>query len=241
VRRIMHGLPWVIAKGAQTADGHLVTRPGEPRWISCQASRRRVHRLRARVDAILTGMGTVLADDPMLTARGVRVHRVARRVIVDPSLELPPGSALVRTAREAPVMVMCGEDAFANAMERRRALEAAGVQVVLACGVGRRMGLTPVLARLRNDLDATTVLLECGPKTLRQAFEERVVDAAHVHIPRQGLTPGEAHAAVARAAPALADGSMFSLCRVRRSDADHELVYWRITAPRSGVASEPRP
>ncbi|GAF88580.1 unnamed protein product, partial [marine sediment metagenome] len=63
--------PFVIAKWAQSLDGKLATRTGHSQWISCEASRRRVHRLRARVDAILVGCGTVLADDPLLTARGV--------------------------------------------------------------------------------------------------------------------------------------------------------------------------
>ncbi|BAM04998.1 bifunctional diaminohydroxyphosphoribosylaminopyrimidine deaminase/5-amino-6-(5-phosphoribosylamino)uracil reductase RibD [Phycisphaera mikurensis] len=93
-KRLATGLPWVIAKWAQTLDGCVATAGGDSKWISNEASRRRVHRLRARVDAVLTGAGTAVADDPRLTARGVRVHRRARRVVFDRSGRLPAGAAL---------------------------------------------------------------------------------------------------------------------------------------------------
>ena len=81
--RILSMLPWVIAKWAQTLDGRIATRTGESQFISSVSSRRLVHRERGRVCAILTGIGTVLADDPRLTARGVRVRRRARRIVIE--------------------------------------------------------------------------------------------------------------------------------------------------------------
>jgi len=81
-KRVTTGLPWVIAKWAMTLDGAISSgKKGPSRWISGPQSRRMVHELRARVDAILIGIGTALADDPLLTARGVKVRRVARRVV----------------------------------------------------------------------------------------------------------------------------------------------------------------
>src|SRR5262245_31119451 len=76
VKRIRTGLPWVTAKWAQTIDGRIATRTGESKWISGELARRRVHRLRGSVDAILTGIGTADTDDQMLTARAVptRTH-----------------------------------------------------------------------------------------------------------------------------------------------------------------------
>lgn len=109
VKRVTTGLPWVVAKWAQTADGRLVTGPGEGRWISGEAARHRVHRLRARVDAIVTGIGTVLADDPALDARGVRrVRRVATRVVLDPMGQMPRECRLL-TAPGPVVVVRAGE------------------------------------------------------------------------------------------------------------------------------------
>ena len=81
--RIGTGRPWVVAKWAETADGDLVAPPGRPRTISSRASHRLVHRERGRVDAILTGIGTVLADDPRLDARVRRPRRRPIRVVVD--------------------------------------------------------------------------------------------------------------------------------------------------------------
>jgi riboflavin biosynthesis pyrimidine reductase len=71
VHRLKTGLPWVTVKWAQTLDGKIATRTGESKWISNEASRTMVHRERGRVDMLLTGIGTVLKDDPMLIARNV--------------------------------------------------------------------------------------------------------------------------------------------------------------------------
>ena len=87
IKRVTTGLPWVIAKWAQTLDGRIATRTGDSKWISSPASRERVHRLRGACDAVMVGAGTAVADDPLLTARPADpgdVKRVARRVVVDP-------------------------------------------------------------------------------------------------------------------------------------------------------------
>ena len=92
-KRVRTGTPWVIAKWAQTIDGRVATRTGESKWISSEASRRRVHALRGRVDAIMCGLGTVLADDPMLTPRPTKgrgpPRRTPIRVVADAHLDIP--------------------------------------------------------------------------------------------------------------------------------------------------------
>ncbi len=128
LKRIATGLPWVIVKWASTLDGKIAARTGDSKWISNEASRRRVHELRARVDAIMTGIGTVLADDPQLTARGVDVKRVARRVVVDPRGELPENC---RLARAGDVLVSGGD---VEATLRRLAQEGATNVLVEAGG-----------------------------------------------------------------------------------------------------------
>ncbi|MEQ9460851.1 MAG: bifunctional diaminohydroxyphosphoribosylaminopyrimidine deaminase/5-amino-6-(5-phosphoribosylamino)uracil reductase RibD [Phycisphaeraceae bacterium] len=90
------GLPWVIAKWAQTLDGKVATATGDSQWISNPASRRRVHQLRARVDAIIVGVNTAIADNPQLTARDVPLLRTARRVTIDPNHRLLPHSKLLQ-------------------------------------------------------------------------------------------------------------------------------------------------
>jgi diaminohydroxyphosphoribosylaminopyrimidine deaminase/5-amino-6-(5-phosphoribosylamino)uracil reductase len=95
VKRVTRGLPWVIAKWAQTLDGKIATAAGDSKWISNEKSRQIVHELRARVDAIMVGVNTALADDPALTARGVRIHRRALRIVVDPHHRLPAAAAML--------------------------------------------------------------------------------------------------------------------------------------------------
>ena len=100
------GLPWVIAKWAQTLDGKTATRTGDSKWISNEALTTSAStRLRARVDAVVVGIGTVRADDPTLTARDVEIKRTSRRVVVDPNLSLPDGCKLIQTIDQAPLTV----------------------------------------------------------------------------------------------------------------------------------------
>lgn len=107
VKRTTRGLPWVTLKWAATVDGAIATASGHSRWISNARSRRFVHRLRGRVDAIMVGAGTVRADDPMLTARDVRPRRIARRVVVDPRLSIDGSSKLLATLDAAPLLIAC--------------------------------------------------------------------------------------------------------------------------------------
>ncbi len=126
------GLPHVTLKLATSLDGKIATAAGESRWISGPASRALVHRWRADHDAVAVGVGTALADDPRLTARGVDGPlRQPARVVFDSSARLPLGSALVLGAREHPVIVLASVDA---PPDRVAALEAAGVEVVLLPG-----------------------------------------------------------------------------------------------------------
>src|SRR5262249_6295126 len=103
-KRLTTGRPYVTAKWGMTLDGKTAAAPGETRWISSGESRRRVHELRSRMDAILAGIGTVEADDPQLTVRPPGPRRPVR-VILDSSAQLSPESVLARTAAEVPVLV----------------------------------------------------------------------------------------------------------------------------------------
>ena len=169
--------PYVIAKWAQSLDGKLATQTGDSRWISCEASRRRVHRLRARVDAILVGSGTVLADDPLLTARGVRLCRRAIRVVLDGRLRLPNKCQLEVTAGDVPTLVMTttaqAATRKANALRRR------GAEVIACRARNGRLVLADALRKLAKR-DVTNVLVEGGPTILTALFEAGLVDEAFV-------------------------------------------------------------
>lgn len=177
--RVLLGRPYVIAKWAQSLDGMLVAAPGQSRWISGAQSLRTVHRLRARVDAVLVGVGTVLADDPMLNARGVTVKRLATRVVLDTRLRTPLHSKLTATAPAIPTLVFTS---LAAAKGRSAiALRRRGVDVVSAATVGRRLKLSVVLAALA-DRGMTNILVEGGPGVLTSFFSADLVDEAAVFV-----------------------------------------------------------
>jgi diaminohydroxyphosphoribosylaminopyrimidine deaminase/5-amino-6-(5-phosphoribosylamino)uracil reductase len=165
------GRPWVIAKWAMTLDGKIATRTGDSKWITSEESRRLVHALRGRVDAIVVGIATVLADDPLLTARPPG-PRSATRIILDRRLRLPLGSQLVRTAREAPVLIAYDPQTDLAAV---RALQAAGCECLPRPEQGDHgqiLGLLDELGRRRF----TNVLVEGGSGVLGSFFAADEID-----------------------------------------------------------------
>ncbi len=228
--RVATNRPWVIAKWAQTIDGCIATRSGASKWISNDRSRLDVHRLRSRVDAILTGVGTAVADDPSLTARGVRrVRRVARRIVIDPRMETPLDSKLVRSARDTPLEIWSTTDA------RRAAYEQAGATVVCGPTDDGRLDLRACLERLAASHDATMVLVEAGPALMGSLLEADLVDEARVYVAPMLLADHEALPPVrGRVADTLADASRFTLADLRRFGDDVRLRYVRRRDSHSG-------
>lgn len=166
------GLPLVTLKLAMSLDGRTATPPGESPWISGERSRELVHRWRAESDAIAVGIGTVLADDPLLTARAPGAARQPVRVVFDSQARLPLGSQLVRTLDESPVIVVASPQADPS---HQIALREAGVEVIVAEGIAAAL----------SDLGRrglTSLFLEGGP-TLAAAFADAgEIDEARVFI-----------------------------------------------------------
>lgn len=229
VKRTTTGLPWVIAKWAQTIDGRIATRTGESQWISGPTSRRRVHRLRARVDAVLSAIGTVRTDNPRLTARGVpRVRRIARRIIIDPRAELPLDSALVQTISDAPLTVVFDQSVVQSRAEALAALASRGVELLPAPSADGRLDLRRTLAHLAAAHHITNILVEAGPRLLGSLLAADLVDEAHVYIAPLLLADEQAiPAACGTAAPSLSDGRRFLLLANRRVGEDAFLVFGR--------------
>jgi diaminohydroxyphosphoribosylaminopyrimidine deaminase/5-amino-6-(5-phosphoribosylamino)uracil reductase len=170
--------PWVHAKWAMTLDGRIATSGGESQWISGEESRGLVHQLRGRVDAVVVGIGTALADDPLLTARPPG-PRIATRVVLDSHARLPLDSQLVRTAGEVPVMVCCAEAADS---QRVAALAAAGVDVFpAACDEAGRIDLHGLLGEL-GIRRWSNVLVEGGSEVLGSLADGGLIDEAHVFL-----------------------------------------------------------
>lgn len=225
VKRIRTGLPWVIAKWAQTIDGRVATRDGDSKWISGPASRRHVHTLRGRVDAILTGIGTVLADDPLLTARNVPTRRVARRVVIDPALRVPEDGALVRSLDRATLTIVTRVPAGRSADKADR-LRSRGVEILEIAGSGLALDLAEPLGHLVRVHDAVNVLVEAGPRLLGALFRARLVDEALVYIaPRLMGDPLALSPAEIGSAPSLGHARQLELLRARTIDGDVVLHY----------------
>lgn len=228
VKRVTTGLPWTIVKWAQTIDGRASTRSGESKWISCERSRRRVHRLRARVDAVITAIGTLLADDPVLTARaGWTRRRAARRVVIDPGLEIPDSAQILGTLDEAPLTIVCGDQALRMQQRKVAVLTAMGVEIV-AIGAEDEVSVDGVLRLLVQRHQATNVLIEAGPGLLGRLFQGDLVDETHVYLAPILLGDELAKPCVRGIViERLSEGRRLALRRVKRIDDDVLMVYRR--------------
>ncbi len=175
--------PWVTLKLAVSADDRIANASPDQRWITGESSRAEVHRLRANSDAIAVGIGTVLADDPALTVRGVPAPRVApRRVVFDSQARTPLESVLVRTAADVPTTVVARPGADASAIG---ALASQGVDVIEAAD------LEAALVRLREG-GVRSLFVEGGARLAGSFLERSLAD--RLIIFRSPTTVGEGHA-----------------------------------------------
>jgi diaminohydroxyphosphoribosylaminopyrimidine deaminase/5-amino-6-(5-phosphoribosylamino)uracil reductase len=169
--------PWVHAKWAMTLDGRIATSTGHSQWISCEQSRAWVHQLRGRVDAVITGAGTVRADDPLLTARPAGL-RTALRVVIDSTGEsVTADRKLVKTISEAPVLVCVSRSCNEAGKSRLRDL---GVEVFETSSEGS-VDPGEVLQEL-GLRRCTNVMLEAGPRLLGAFFDGESIDEVHAFV-----------------------------------------------------------
>jgi diaminohydroxyphosphoribosylaminopyrimidine deaminase/5-amino-6-(5-phosphoribosylamino)uracil reductase len=177
---IRRGRPYVIVKAVTSLDGRVAAVPGAPTRLSSPAADRRTHALRAEVDAIAVGSGTMLADDPLLTARGVFRRRALARVIFDRRLRTPASARVFSTLDAGPVIILTAPGAPAASA---RALEAAGAAVVPAAG-----GVSNAL-RLLLPMGIQSVLAEGGPALQTALWREGAVDAVRLVVAPRSLGP----------------------------------------------------
>ncbi len=168
---IEKGRPYVHLKWAMTLDGKLATRTGDSQWISSEGSRKIVHQLRGRMDAIIVGAGTVRKDDPLLTARPPG-PRTATRVVLATSGDISADSQLMRTARDAPVLIAtCGEYKFDHA----------NVETLVLPRVNDHTSVAALMTELGRRR-MTNVLVEGGAEVLGSFRDAGLVDEVHVFI-----------------------------------------------------------
>jgi diaminohydroxyphosphoribosylaminopyrimidine deaminase/5-amino-6-(5-phosphoribosylamino)uracil reductase len=171
--------PHITAKWAMTLDGKIAAFDGRSRWISGLAARQEGHRLRSLSDAVVTGIGTILADDPALTVRLPRPWpREPYRVVVDGRARLPLDARLLQTGSRSRVLVAVGE---AAPPQRLAALEAAGVTVLSCKSREGRVDVTDLAARLFA-VDVTAVLLEAGSDLTGAFVQAGLVDRVSAFV-----------------------------------------------------------
>jgi len=224
LKLIQTGRPYVHAKWAMSLDGKIATRTGDSRWISNEASRRRVHELRGRVDGVVAGIGTVLADDPLLTARPPG-PRLPTRVVLDSKARMPIGAKLVQTAHLAPTLVVVSPAAPADRVE---ALRGAGCEMLAP---SPDYDGTPKLPQLLDELGRrrwTNVLVEGGSEVLGRFLDSGAIDEVHVFISpcllggQQGKTP-----IAGRGCDHIADAWQFGHQKIEMIDGDFYFNAWK--------------
>jgi diaminohydroxyphosphoribosylaminopyrimidine deaminase/5-amino-6-(5-phosphoribosylamino)uracil reductase len=178
VRLVTQVHPWVHAKWAMTLDGKIAAHSGHSRWISNAQSRAHAHQLRGRMDAIAVGIGTALADDPLLTARPAG-PRQPLRVVFDRHARLPPSSQLVQTVGEVPVLLVCGSEAPGARVE---ALRKSGVEILVADSPADDRSIIEFALGELGRRGCTNLLVEGGSRLLGSFFDAGAIDEVHAFV-----------------------------------------------------------
>jgi len=208
--------PYVILKTAMTLDGRIATPTGESKWITSDAARAESRRLRSHLDAVLVGIGTVLADDPGLLANR-KGFRNPLRVVIDPDLAIPIDSQLVTTLSDAPTLVFTTVSPDSKKACRLKKL---GVQVESLSNTKGEVPWNPLLKKL-GKMGITSLLIEGGGGVNGRALRAGIVDKAIFYIAPRLLCGNDAKAVVdGKALRSLANAVELSDMKVRKIGVD---------------------
>lgn len=186
IKYITTGKPFVILKTAMTLDGKIATSSGESKWITGEKARRLVHKTRGGVDALLTGIGTVEADDPQLTCRASGFRGINPvRVVIDPSLRISPRARVLDTPPETMIVTKTRND-------KSRALEDSGVRLI---HYKRELDLDWLMRRLAG-MEIMSVLVEGGSTLNAHALNGGIVDRVMFFIAPKIIGGEESYPAV---------------------------------------------
>ncbi len=226
IKRMQHGRPWVRLKLAMSLDGRTALASGASRWITGEAARHDVQLWRARSSALLTGMGTLLADDPRLDVRlpdesagGGR--RQPLRVLLDGSLRTPPGARLFTVPGE--VLILTSVPASDPRWEPRcAALAAQGARIETLPAAGGRVPLLMALERL-GELEVNELQVEAGPTLAGEFFSQSLVDELLLYVAPKLLGPQARPLAMLPPLADLGDAQSFALVEARELGGDVRL------------------
>lgn len=176
------GQPCVVAQLGQSLDGRIATPTGESRWINGEEAIVHVHRIRAHVDAVVVGVGTAIADDPMLTVRHVRGRNPAR-VVIDPRGRLPPTARLLTDDGSRRIVIRTADGTMPDGPD--------GVEVITMADHG--LTLPPsAIVQLLFERGLRRILVEGGAWTVSQFINANAVDRLHVMVAPMLIGSGKA-------------------------------------------------
>jgi len=176
------GKCWTILKWAQTIDGQLAwaDKTQRTKWISNELSRKDAHKLRRRVQGILVGIGTVLADDPLLTARPSRGRQPAR-IVLDTDLKVPLDCQLLNTAKESPVIIVTSRKAINTKPKKAEKISKKSAELLTVPTRQGRCDIASLLDKL-SKRGIAQLLVEGGPKVITSFLKQRLADEVCVYI-----------------------------------------------------------
>ena len=188
-KRMQQGTPWMRMKSAQSLDGQTALTNGHSQWITGEAARLDGHRFRAQACAVLTGIGTVLEDNPLLNVRGIDTPRQPHLLLVDSRLQTPLNARLWDVQRQVVIFHAERQPAV------EEALKAKGAQLVCLPGEGQKVDLAALVGHL-GQLPCNEVHIEAGHKLNGSLLKAGLVDELLVYLAPQLLGPGQAMAAL---------------------------------------------
>lgn len=177
MKYIIHKKPFVVMKVAMSLDGKIATTTGESKWISCEESRKCVHKLRSEVMGILVGINTVIKDDPMLNCR-LENGKNPIRIIVDTTLKIPINSKIVSSANLIRTIIVTTKKANINSINL---LKENGVEILIVNAKDNLVDLEDMIIKL-GELNIDSILIEGGSKLNFAAINENIVDKMQVYI-----------------------------------------------------------
>lgn len=173
IKYISNKIPFTILKSAVTLDGKIATATGQSKWITCEESRKLVHNIRNRVMAIGVGIGTILADNPLLTTRLDRKCKSPIAVILDSSLKIPLNCNIFNTLKHRKIIIACTKE---HDLAKKREIERIGVDVII-CPKDEKGGIDlRVLAEQLGQLGIDSLLIEGGGTLNFSALDSGIVD-----------------------------------------------------------------
>ena len=201
-------MPWVILKWAQSSDGKCAyaDTAENGQWISNELSRKQVHKLRRSVQGILTGINTVLDDDPLLTPRPAK-GRTPKRIVLDSSLKIPLDCKLLRTIDKSPVVVFTTAKAIEKQAAKVEEIKRKGAEVIEVSAKGKGCDLEEVLVKL-SEQGAQKILVEAGPTLITSFLQQGLADEVYIYIAPMALG-AEGDIDVSRAMAKLVSGKGF--------------------------------